>query len=200
MIDLIDPKIESILQEVILSDLERGRANFDRPHTEAVVYWRKELLAKLNYSKSMNKVMITAAYAHDWGYVGLFEGVNSSDIALIHKMKPLHMQRGAEKIKQLIKENFDHNEYAKDETDMVMQLVSVHDNIEELQSDQEILIMEADTMGMLDADRVKPTFTKADNDIFIEREICGRRLPRFRHELAKDLVQGLVKKRVEFFN
>jgi len=51
-----------------------------------------------------------------------------------------------------------------------------------------------------ETDRVSPTFTKEDNDIFIAEQFYGRRLPRFQHQHAKEIALKLVKKRVAFYD
>ncbi len=196
---LINPDVEILLQTTILPDLEKGRKNFDRPHTEAVVFWMKELLEKINSPTCDQLVLITAAYAHDWGYIGLFDGIDSSDINVVHKMKPLHMERGSLLIKMLIDEKL--NKYfTSEQAELVAHLVYMHDRIEKLATEPEILLMEADTLGMLDTDRVKPTFSKADNTVFISRELQERRLPVFLHPVAKDLAKSLMQKRIAFYS
>ena len=100
---LIDPRIERVLKQIILKDLANlGRVNWDKPHTEAVVYWMKQLLPKLLSLDLDSQVLITAAYAHDWGYAGLFAGVDSTDYDQIMKRKGMHMNIGAVKIERLL--------------------------------------------------------------------------------------------------
>lgn len=196
MTALIDPEIERVLQDTILPDLKKGRQDFDLPHTQAVVFWMKDLLT---YSPHLNaKVMITAAYAHDWGYIGLFDGVDSNDIEVIRTRKPLHMERGSQMITKLIDEKLS-NHFSAPEKKQVAHLVLMHDKLEKLHDEDELLLMEADTLGMIDADRVTPTFSAEDNDGFIEREIRGRRFPRFIHQRAMAVSNELLQKRIDFY-
>lgn len=198
MTTLIDPDVEKVLQSVIFPDLAKGRKDFDLPHTQAVVHWMKELLSTLHLSEAQSKILIAAAYSHDWGYIGLFDGLDSSDIAVVHKMKPLHMERGARMIAKLLAEKLT-TFFTGEEIKQVAHLVRVHDKMEELVSEEEILLMEADTLGMLDVDRVKPTFSKEDNEIFIERELRGRRLPKFMHREAMEQASVLAQQRINFY-
>ncbi|MEP7166672.1 MAG: HD domain-containing protein [Candidatus Woesebacteria bacterium] len=195
----INPNIEKVLENTILPDLLRGRKDFDLPHTKAVVFWMKKLLLNVQNPSLDSQVLITAAYAHDWGYIGLFDGVDSTDIEVIHKMKPLHMERGSEKIRSLIGKKLS-TYFSKEQQELVSHLVLVHDRIEDLRGDAEIVLMEADTLGMLDTDLVKPTFSKADNDVFIARELNGRRLPVFKHQFAKETAKVLAQKRLSFYD
>lgn len=194
----IDPKIEAMLQEVIFPDLLKGRKDFDLPHTKAVVHWMKRLLSEIDDPDLDSQVLVTAAYAHDWGYIGLFEGVNSSDPKEIAKRKPLHMERGAELVTNLITEKLPAF-FSKEQIQAVAHLVSVHDKVEQLTTDAEKLLMEADTLGMLDTDLVKPTFSKEDNEKFIEKEIEKRRIPAFIHQSAIRVAKNLVTKRINYY-
>lgn len=197
MITFIDPTIEHTLKRVILPELEKGRKNFDRPHTEAVVHWMKQLL-QFATTPVNAKVLITAAYAHDWGYIGLFEGVNSSDRREIAKRKPLHMERGAKMIGQLLNTTL-HDHFSKKEIQKVQHLVAVHDQVERLRTESEILLMEADTLGMLDVDRVTPTFSPGDNQGFMKQEIFGRRFLHFVHPEALEIGKKLAQQRENFY-
>ena len=94
---------EIILQDSIFPDLETGRPNFDKPHTEAVVHYIKQILrntSKLNLDKV---VLIIAAYAHDWGYSGLFIHGKLAQLEDVKNVKKLHMQNSANKLRLLFK-------------------------------------------------------------------------------------------------
>jgi len=196
---LLSPSLETILRSTILPELEKGRKDFDRPHTEAVVHWMKTILEHLNNPELDPQVLITAAYAHDWGYIGLFDGADSNDRQEIAKRKPLHMERGAQFITELITSQLS-GHFTPEQTALVAHLVCMHDRVEDLQTEAELLLMEADTIGMLDTERVKPTFSKADNEVFLAREFYQRRLPRFYHEFAREVATELAKQREHYYD
>ena len=201
---LIKPQIEKVLKQIILKDLSKGRKDFDKPHTEAVVYWMKYLLQNIDSTISTHQtidpqVLITAAYAHDWGYIGLFSDSNSNSFANISKMKKLHMTRGAIMIEQLLHQRLG-NYFTQQQILRVAHLVLFHDKIEKLIDEDELLLMEVDTLGMLDIDRITPTFSKKDNDVFIKKGIEGRRLPKFTHKEAKEIALKLVEKRKRYYD
>jgi hypothetical protein len=199
MTPLINPTIEQSLREKILPELSQGRQNFDLNHTEAVVHWMKQLLVNGEISSVIDsQVMITAAYAHDWGYVGLFKGVNSDDPKVIKQRKPLHMQLGAKKIKQLIEEKLQIF-FSSQQADLVVHLVNVHDEVEELQIAEELLLMEADTLGMLDVSFVTPTFTAQENLRFVQNEVISRRFPKFTHPFARLSGEILLQTRLKYY-
>ena len=198
-LQLLAPAIESVLQAVIFPDLEKGRKDFDLPHTKAVVFWMKELLTQLNNPELNAKVLITAAYAHDWGYIGLFDGFNSNDPHVIASRKPLHMEHGAKLITDLLTTQLK-SEFTQNEVTAVAQLVAVHDLVEQVQTPEEVLIMEADTLGMLDVDKVKPTFSPEENTKFVTNEVYNRRLLYFKDAIALEKAKELAEKRRLFFS
>jgi hypothetical protein len=187
---------ETVIVNTILPDLDKGRPDFDKPHTLAVVHWVKYIIE--NESNLHFKILVTAAYAHDWGYIGLFEdGV--TDMKDIHAKKERHMEVGANKIETLLQEQFS-NLYSPEEILRIKHLVYVHDRVENLNEDDEIALMEADTLGALDSAMVQPTFSKHDNDVYIEREVKGRRFPHFKHKSAINVFDELLSKRINFYN
>jgi hypothetical protein len=190
--------VEQVLKETILPDLEKGRKGYDLEHTLAVVYWMKDLLQHLDSPNLDPLVLVTAAYAHDWGYIGLFDGVEKRSIELVHKMKPLHMQRGAEMLAKLLKEKLT-ADFTPAQQERVAHLVRVHDLVEDLKDEDEVLLMEADTLGMLDAERITPTYSKEDNATMMKREITDRRFPRFIHDYAKEMGAVVYQRRMDFY-
>lgn len=185
---------ESIIQKIIFPDLERGRKNFDLPHTKAVVHWIKEIL--IGEPQLNPKVLITAAYAHDWGYIDM--GIGSS-MDQVQDAKEQHMRIGATRIKQLLSTRL-FDEFTPDEVERVSHLVFVHDRLTQVHDDDEIALVEADTLGALDTDIVKPTFSKEDNERYIYEQVLSLRRPLFRHRVAIDIFEVLLQKRIHFYD
>ena len=128
---------EGILRKTILPDLDKGRKDWDRPHTETVVYWVKRLLKHIKLDP---KVMITAAYAHDWGYVGMFPDRDSYES--VQAKKADHMRVGAEKIRFFLTQKLT-QAYSKKQIARVAHLVGVHDKLDQLHDDDEIAEFES---------------------------------------------------------
>lgn len=187
-------QIEQLLQKHIFPDLEKGRPNWDLPHTQAVVYWTKQILPETNLDPL---VLITAAYAHDWGYIGLFPHGASYD--QIQKMKPKHMERGAEMIGKLLKSDNLISYYDSGQIDRIVHLVAVHDKLRQLKDEDEILLAEADTLGALDNNFVKPTFSAADNKKYTQ-EVRRRRRPLFMHPRAINAFEKLISQREKYYH
>lgn len=148
---------EDTLRREILPDLEQGRPNWDRPHTEAVVKHAKAILFQHPELDVDPATLVVAAYAHDWGYMELFDQDEPAQFDEVKNAKKAHMQIGAEKLEQLLQLSaFD--ELSKQQKQRAVHLVRVHDKLNALRTDDELVLMEADTLGALDAGVENSTF------------------------------------------
>ena len=196
---LIHPYIERILRQIILKDLaNKGRPKWDNPHTEAVVHWMKHLLTELNNPDLNSKVLITAAYAHDWGYAGLFSQKKPITIDQARSRKDLHMKKSVEMIERLIIQRLP-SYYTQAEFLRLTHLISIHDYVDQLEDEDELLLMECDALGMLEVERVPPTLPTKENSYFMKTSIEGKRLPRFIHAEAKEIAKDLIEKRKKYY-
>lgn len=187
---LIHPQAEVVLRQTILKDLaNKGRKDYDKPHTEAVVFWIKHLLTSLPHLDS--QVLITAAYAHDWGYSRVKGMSDSRDFSSMIKLKPLHMQFGAQMIENLLYAKLA-KYYTEAQKLRIIHLVSVHDKVRELKDEDELTLMEADTLGGLDRTRAPATLSRKDTKTYLRTSIYNLRLPRFIHEEAKSIAETLL--------
>ena len=109
------------------------------------------------------------------------------------------MQNGAQLITQLIQAELK-DFFTDQQVLQTAHLVLIHDEVENLKTEEELLLMEADTLGMIDTSRVKPTFSLQDNKIFMEKEIYNRRLLHFIHPFAIEKCEYLAKQRQHFYN
>ena len=134
---IIHPQIERILRQIILKDLaNKGRPGWDKPHTEAVVYWMKYLLKKINKPQLNPKILITAAYAHDWGYANLFNRNKQLTVSDVRAHKDLHMKRSLMMIERLIYQRLT-NYFSEAEILRITHLVSIHDYPQKLKDEDE---------------------------------------------------------------
>ncbi|MBN1169127.1 HD domain-containing protein [Candidatus Woesebacteria bacterium] len=189
-------KIETHLQKVIYPELEKGRPDWDKPHTEAVVYHMRHLMS--NIEKAINKeVLLIAAYAHDWGYVDLFEEGKPLSNKDISGSKTEHMIKGAEKVKELLEDNF-FNFLTEKQKQRISHLVFVHDKLDLLKKTDELLLMEADTLGGLDVNFIKPTFDEKSNERYMQ-EVKRKRFKLFISKYGKKQFQTLYKLRENYY-
>lgn len=141
------------------------------------------------------KILVTAAYAHDWGYIDLFQ--ENCDYDIIQDRKILHMELGAKRIVELLRSKC-RSGYTDNQIERIRHLVYVHDRLQQLKDDDELMLMEADTMGALDSDLVKPTYDKADHEKYIV-EVEGKRRPLFIHPTAISNYPILLQKNNDFY-
>lgn len=186
--------VEQVLRDVIMPDLDQGRRGFDRLHTEAVVHWTKKICE--SEPVLSDKVLVAAAYAHDWGYFGMFP--RKTTLESVHAKKEAHAERGARKIGKLLRSRLQ-NFFSKSEVKRIQHLVFVHDKLTELSDDDEIAIMEADTLGALDTSIVKPTYSAKDNERYIQEQVLKLRWPLFRHKLAIEVFDEVLERRRDFY-
>lgn len=189
-------KLESILKENILSDLERGRPNWDAPHTLAVVKHIKNIIKNNSEFDLDEAVLIIAAYAHDWGYVGMFdETIEMKDIG---NAKKAHMELGARKLEKLLKDDY-YNFLSKKQKSRAVHLVKVHDKLSRLNDIDELVLMEADTLAGMDVGAVEPTLSVSDLRRYISKSEKNR-VSKFITKYSKDKVQDMLKKYHEYID
>jgi hypothetical protein len=194
---MVDEKIEQFLRDAIIPDLEKGRPNFDAPHTLEVVSWIKKIMAEHPELNLDQDALIIAAYAHDWGYSGLFEGKDRLNSAEVTSMKPLHMEIGAKKTEKLLKNEI-FSFLSDKQKERIVHLVFMHDKIHDLTETDELVLAEADILSGLDVESLKPTFDHESNVKFME-SVARRRIPRFITDFSKKEVERLFKLRLEYY-
>lgn len=191
-------EIEAFLQQAIFPELEQGRPDWDKPHTIAVVYYLKEIIRLSPHYKVDFIVLLVSAYAHDWGYAGLFEKGKELVLQDILSMKELHMKIGVEKVTKLLQDSF-FSFLSTQQKERIIHLVGVHDKLAEIKDTDERILVEADTLGGLDTDRIKPFTDKESSDRYI-RGVEKKRIPLFITDYGKKTVAMLIEKRKNYYN
>ena len=190
-------KLEEYLKKKICPDLEKGRPNWDKPHTLEVVEYIKKIL-KNTPNLNVNKdVLIIAAFAHDWGYSGLFVSGKPATFETVNNAKVDHMKLGAAKLAKLLEDKF-FSFLTKEQKRRCIHLVAIHDQVDKLKDIDEVTLMEADMLSGLDINSVKPTFDFESNQKFI-REVKTKRIPRFINKYSKEKVKELIQTRINFY-
>lgn len=175
----IPRELEIKTEEFALGFLRQGRKEWDEPHTRAVVFYAGEI-AK---SEGLDVLVLkTAAQLHDIGYYGLFSGDESKNLGEVMDRKTMHMINGAKLAKEFLDKPEISGYYTEGQKEEIVHLVSVHDKIEELTTRNELALMEADTLGAIDIDRVATTFGKEDGRKYTEGELLRRRYSKFATE------------------
>ncbi|MEK7096975.1 MAG: hypothetical protein AAB859_01525 [Patescibacteria group bacterium] len=76
--------------------------------------------------------------------------------------------------------------------------MGIHDQLDKLSCIDELILMEADTLGGLDTDFVKPSFTKEENQRYMKSVEKNRR-PLFITDYAKNKYVELFEKRSLYY-
>jgi hypothetical protein len=189
--------IEKILADIIFPELEAGRPNWDKPHTQAVVAKVKEIIEHSPNLKLDKMVLVIAAYAHDWGYAGMFKDGQKLEYKDVMDAKEVHAILSAEKLTKLLK-NPAFDILTKEQKDRAMYLVRTHDNLGQWEGIDALVLMEADTLGGLDVSYVTPTFDAASNEKYMQG-VRARRLPYFTTDYGKSEFERLFRMRNEYF-
>lgn len=190
-------KGEDYLKNIIFGDLRKGDPNWDLPHTEAVVHHIKQIVKNSPQLNLDLVVLVFAAYGHDWGYAKFYKKGESLSREDYMKAKKLHMGLGADKMKKVLSNGvFDH--LTKNQKKRILHLISVHDNLDILKENDELALMEADTLGGLDINFVKPSFTKEENEKHMQGVLKKRR-PKFITNYGKKKFDELFKLRKKYY-
>lgn len=193
----IPPNLEEYLKNKILPDLEKSRGGYDKVHTLEVVDWLKQII---DHNPALNldeTVLLIAAYAHDWGYAGIFKDGQVMTIELVESAKKLHMEVGAQKIADLLKDNF-FSFLTDAQKEHCVHLVEVHDKKHELKDTDELILMEADMLSSLQISEGKPAFDAESNKKFMEA-MLNTRIPKFITEFSKQEAQRLIQIREDYY-
>lgn len=190
-------KIEEYLKAKILPDLEKSRGGFDAIHTLEIVDWIKKIIdrnLKLNLDREN---LIIAAYAHDWGYAGLFKDGEIMTADKIENAKKLHMELGADKIKTLLNDDI-FSFLNKERKERIVHLVAVHDKKHEIKDTDELILAEADMLSGIDINTAKPHLDSESNIKFMD-SLLNTRLPKFITDFSKNEAKRLIQEREHFY-
>jgi hypothetical protein len=194
-------KVENYIKSQIFSDLEQGRPNFDLKHTEAVVHNMKEIIGNISPLQLLEDVLIISAYAHDWGYADLYRGgypIPEYGSSGVKEFKRLHMEIGAKKVETLLKNPF-FDYLSKSEKERIVHLVHVHDIIDgSLANEDELTLIEADTLGALDVTIMTPTMDRQTNAKWMV-DCRNIRFTKFTHDFSKQKFEKLYDLRMKYY-
>lgn len=187
----LNKKTEIRIRKIALKYLKYGRIEWDIPHTLCSVYWIKKIVKK---EKGNERILVTAAYLHDIGYSGLFKTKKIGHGNVLRK-KGLHMEVGAEIAKKELQKL---KYFSKKEIDEICHLVSMHDKLGKIKTKNEILLMESDSLGMIDVKKVTPSFDP-ENYVLFFNEFKKERLPIIRTKTSKKFLKKLIKNAESYY-
>lgn len=175
------PLYEQYLIDTVLPQLREGRADWDEPHTKKVVHYVKKIVQN-NLDRGLDlDVLVVVAYLHDYGYRYFFDELKEGPTG--GRPKKEHANKSAE-YWITIRNNPVFDGFGQDQKDRIEHLIRVHDEIEVLDDIDELVFMEADTLGAIAMpSNVDPQSMQYRNYIARVKE---RRLPRFITDYSKE--------------
>lgn len=195
---ILDSEIEDHTKSVIFADLHKGDPDRDVPHTEAIVYYIKQIIDSLPDDSDIDPaVLLIAAYAHDWGYAPFFNPGQPLGFDEYMLAKKKHMDVGAKLTKDLL-EGSVYRLLTEEQKKRIVHLVQVHDKLDKLDDFDEIILMEADTIAGLDTDFMKPTFDPESNEKYLA-SVRKKRQPLFQTTYSRELFDEVLQKRVKYY-
>lgn len=184
------------LENYALHFLKHGREGWDIPHSKAVAYHT----AQIALAEGLDvRAHYTAGWLHDTGYFKVFNPNESHDIEKIADKKTLHMIRGVEYADIFFQLKKMTEFYTPAQQELIKLLIGTHDKLDELKTIDQIAFMEADTLGMIDLSRIKPTFDRATALKNIEGEL-KKRASLFHTKYGKQMFRDLFPAYLDYCN
>lgn len=171
-IDGYPDNLRVLVERYAFDLLAKGRLDWDVPHTMAVVSWANKLARIQGLDVA---VLTTAAYLHDIGYYGQFVGLESADLGRVMDKKKKHMMAGAIMAAEFLSSNEVRKFLTGEQIDRIIYLISVHDKVGELKYVDELVLMEADSLGAIDLTFVEPTYRGKEALYYLETRMIKRR-------------------------
>lgn len=183
------------------SYLIKGRI-FDLPHTKSVAYYTDVLVNWWNKHRKPVldlEAMRTVAWFHDTGYADLFPQGNSAEYQAVMANKGAHMELSAEYVGEFLRRPEVASHFTWEQAERIIYLVRVHDKIEQLRDIDELIFMEADTLGAIDVTRAKPTFNREQANKYLDQDVFGRRWSRFMTARGKSMFVQKIREFEQYF-
>ena len=193
----MNQQIEEFLKSKILPELENSRGGFDKIHTLETVEWIKKIIQHSPELQLDRDVLIIAAYAHDWGYAGIFEEDEVMTNDKIDSAKKQHMNIGEAKIRELLNDDI-FSLLTDKQKERCVHLVSVHDEKYKIKDSDELVLAEADILSGTDIKTEKPKLDSKSNKAFMD-SLLNVRLPKFLTEYSKQEAKRLIQERNEYY-
>jgi len=181
-------ELEERLKSEAIKYLEKGKPDWDIPHTLTTVYWMRQLIEK---ESGDERILITTMYLHDIGYDHLKKGYNFDEMM---KTKMTHEEIGAREAEKILKRL---EEYSSDEIKEIVNLVRYHDTLDKIDTHNGQLVMEADSLAVLDWERVPPNFDK-ENCLRYLDYFKETRVNKFSTKTGKEFLDLLLEKAEEY--
>ena len=174
----LDKETEEKLKKEAIKHLEKGKAGWDVPHTLSSVHYMKKLI---EYEGGNEKILVTTMYLHDIGYPEMKGDYGFDKVMDTKKQHAIIGEQKAEKILRKL-------DFSEEEINIIKLLVRKHDELDNIDSKDRQLVMEADSLGQIDYERCEPTFSKEEAIKFIKIHFIPDRASRFKTKYGKEIM------------
>jgi putative nucleotidyltransferase with HDIG domain len=186
-------KLESKFEEKLLAYIKKIFVNdsWTLTHTLSAV----EIIKQIAKSEGADeKLLATTMYLHDIGYGGLLADGYSFSQRIAAKKE--HMPAGAKMAREFLEQV---GGYTNEEISQIAHLIEVHDNVDELKTKEELLVLEADSLASIDP-KIPFSFSEEDVVKYVNF-FLSHRAPKFISKKGKELLakfsnENLVFKRM----
>jgi len=165
----LEKQTEEKLKNKVLQFLKKGRQGWDIPHALAAVHWIKKLIEKEGGDE---RILVPTMYLHDIGYTNLEKGYGLDDVMAL---KEAHVKIAIKESEEILTDLG----FSETETKKIIDLIKHHDEFDNLDTHNGILVMEADSLAQIDWERVTPTFDK-ENCLDFLKDFREIRVPKFK--------------------
>jgi len=185
---MIIPEYEEYLIKTVLPLLDKGRPGFNLEHTKLVIKYVK-ILCDLDQDLDREVLLITA-YLHDYGYIFFSEQASPGVPNPSQEVKDEHPAKSLE-YWQSIQEEQVFDFLSEEQKERIGHLILVHDELAKLQNKDELIFMEADTLGALGTDGGRKIESERYQK-YLER-VQLRRIDRFITDYSKTEARFFLK-------
>jgi len=187
------PEYERYLQENVLPELSKGRVGWDRPHTEKVVSYVKRIIENNSELGLDLDVLVTVGYLHDYGYMYFKEYLKPGPTSASGMAKQMHAKKSAEYWVN-IQDNEVFVYFTQAQKDRITHLIEVHDELDKLTDTDELIFMEADTLGAI----AMGNFQKIDKVVYGQyvARVQKLRIPKFITAFSREESNKILEKLV----
>jgi hypothetical protein len=183
-------KIEETIRDEAINLLEKGKPDWDIPHTLNAVRWIKKLS---KHEGGDERILVPAMYLHDTGYPILKMGYTYEDMI---RSKKLHAKRGASNAKKILAAI---GGFSRTEIEKIAYLIANHDKHTGLYSLDRKLVFEADGLAQIDWGKSRPNFDRKNRVKFLKKYFAEERgADRWHTETGKKYLKILLKKAEEY--
>ncbi len=183
----LDKKIEEIIKKEAIKLLEKGKTDWDVPHTLLSVKRMRELIKK---EGGEEKILAPTMYLHDTGYPYIEK---NDKFKKMMDAKKNHAEIASENSKKILKKlNFNPKEIKE-----ISSLIKNHDKHKNIKTKNEQLVFEADSLAQIDWHTITPTFTKKETAKFLNY-FKKERLPKIKTKTGKKIQTKLLKEAEQY--